>query len=187
MKTRRKARPIGEKEKGITQDALKSILRYDEETGLFTRIKSLGGKNRVGEIAGTVTPIGYIQIYAFGRYLTAHRLAWLYVYGEFPLSRVDHWDEDKANNRIKNLRLATNSENMQNVSVLRSDNRFGMTGVSINTRGKPFRSRIKVNGVEITLGSFDTAEQANAAYLSAKAIHHKFAIKPTGVVAGVAP
>ena len=42
----------------------------------------------------------------------AHRLAWFYVYGEWPVNELDHIDEDKENNAIDNLREATHAENL---------------------------------------------------------------------------
>lgn len=180
-------RKIGIKEMFLTQESLKLVLSYDEKTGLFTRIKSIGGKNRAGEVAGTVSSDGYIQIHVRGQILFAHRLAWLYVYGSFPHGILDHIDENKINNKICNLRLATNSENMQNVSALRSDNQFGMTGVSRNRRGPPFRSRIKINGKEIHIGSFHTAKDAHDAYMLAKEKIHPFSLKSSEAIIATVP
>lgn len=160
-----------------TQAALKSVLSYDPETGIFTRIKSIGGKNRAGQVAGTINTLGYVQIYVCGAHHAAHRLAWLYMTGEWPSDNLDHKDENKQNNRFKNLRLATNAQNFQNISAARRDNGTGLRGVSRNRRGKPFRARIKVDGKETTIGSFDTPEQAHAAYLDAKKKMHPFSAK----------
>jgi hypothetical protein len=162
------------KETKLTQAALKALLSYDPETGIFTRIKSVGGKNRAGQPAGTITKLGYVQIYVCGAHHTAHRLAWLYMTGEVPASGIDHKDENKQNNRFDNLRLATNAQNFQNISAARSDSGTGLRGVSKNRRGKPFRARIKVNGKETTIGSFCTVEEAHAAYLDVKKELHPF-------------
>ena len=87
---------------------LRELLSYDPDTGLFRWSKNKGSKD-AGELAGCVSPKGYILIGIDGCLYLAHRLAWLYVHGEFPEKDIDHRDQDKSNNRICNLRLATSS------------------------------------------------------------------------------
>lgn len=89
---------------------------------------------------------------------------------------VDHINGDTLDNRRQNLRLATHQQNCFN-QPLKSCNTSGYKGVSRNNkRGKPWRARIRINGKETLLGTFDTPEEAHAVYCIAAAIHHgKFA------------
>ncbi len=105
----------------------------------------------------------------------AHRLAWLYVHGTWPAMRVDHRNGNPADNRIRNLRLATNSENRQNLHKAHKNNLSGLLGVSRN--GNNWAATIKINGKRIGLGTYKTAEAAHAVYLVAKReLHHAHTI-----------
>ena len=68
-----------------------------------------------------------------GKRYRAHRLAWLYVYGAWPLGRLDHEDTDRQNNRIKNLRPASNAENLHNRGK-QKNNTSGYKSVSWHKR-----------------------------------------------------
>lgn len=153
----------------LTQDRLKHLLRYDPETGDFTRLIYRGGPIR--DKAGSIDAKGYVNITVDMRTYKAHRLAWLYMTGKFPDCEVDHRDRNKSNNRWKNLRAATDVENAQNAS-LRRDNRSGFKGVGYNKRENVWRARINCNGKSILLGRYRTREEAAAAYASAAKIFH---------------
>ena len=88
----------------LTQSELKSLLHYDPETGLFTWIAPLSNRVQVGDVCSTVAPIGYILIGVRGQKLYAHRLAWLYMTGEWPENQIDHINCVKTDNRWANLR-----------------------------------------------------------------------------------
>lgn len=69
----------------ITQDALKTILAYAPDTGVFTwLVDPITGPRRAGCIAGTITKNGYRQILISRRAYKAHRLAYVYVFGYCP-------------------------------------------------------------------------------------------------------
>ena len=80
----------------ITQARLKELLTYDPETGYFTRNVNVKGAN-AGERAGTITAKGYIAIGIDRKHYLAHRLAFLYMTGEWPKELVDHKDTIKIN------------------------------------------------------------------------------------------
>ena len=154
----------------ITQTTLKENLFYNEDNGLFywaihrRRVKQ-------GSVAGTVRKDGYIQIKVAGHFFLAHRLAWLYVHGEFPSLMIDHINQDKKDNRILNLRIANKSQNAQNTLPPRT-NTSGYKGVSWNRHVNKWRASIKLNQVSKHLGFFDCKEMAHAAYLNAsKQLH----------------
>ncbi len=157
----------------ITLDELKEILLYNPETGLFTRKTSSGGQ-KVGSIAGSPHPKGYVRIQLKGKTYLAHRLAWFFIHSKWPDNDIDHINGLRNDNRIINLREATRSENMQNLLVP-LHNVTGYSGVYINR--KRYSSKITINGESKYLGSFDTAEEASATYLLAKKELHPYYTK----------
>lgn len=142
----------------ITQERLKQLLHYDPNTGVFTRIYT-NRADRLGKQPGSRNTKGHVQIRLDGALYVAHRLAWLYVNGEFPTNQIDHIDGDKANNKFLNLREATNKQNQENVP-LQVNNTSGYRGVSFDKRLKKFRAYVCHNRQQITLGFFVTAELA---------------------------
>lgn len=88
---------------------------------------------------------------------------------------VDHKDRDKSNNRRDNLRLATRSQNLQNMGIS-PRNTSGYKGVDYRTKSGKWRAQIRTqNGDKKHLGLFDTPELASEAYeKSAKEIHGEF-------------
>lgn len=141
----------------FSAEYLRSVLRYDPHTGGFTWIS---GKNK-GKAAGRSSE--YIEIWIRGRLYKAHRLAWLWFYGEWPSGELDHIDCNKLNNKISNLRLSTRSQNCANVRR-RVDNTTGFKGVDFHKKSGKFRARISVDKRIRHLGYFDTAAEAHGAY-----------------------
>lgn len=158
----------------ITQRELKELLHYNPDTGHFTWAKGRQGV-AAGSRAGTATPKGYIRIQLRKKNWMAHRLAWLWMTGEWPAAEVDHKDTDRGNNRWDNLRLATHTENQWNTGV-RADNVSGSKGVT-RPRGRTrWHAYITEGGRRRFLGSFPTVEEANQAAIAARqAAHGEFA------------
>jgi hypothetical protein len=99
-------------------ELLREMFSYDPETGDITWKVYRGRCAKVGDIAGSLHPLGYRRIcIRNGKtvlYL-AHRLAWALHYGEDPGDfQIDHINQVKDDNRVKNLRLATPAQNMLN-------------------------------------------------------------------------
>lgn len=158
--------------KRVTQARLKELMAYDPQTGLFTRTVSCGVRAPAGSIAGSLSDGGYIIISVDYVKYRAHRLAWLYVTGEWPEHEIDHENTVRHDNRWDNLRDATPTMNRQNMRRARSDSKTGLLGASWSKREQKFVARIKVNGVYRGLGQHDTAEAAHAAYVTAKRALH---------------
>lgn len=153
----------------LTQETLKTILSYDPKTGLFVR---LAGQN-VGQVAGSRNPNnGNVQIRVSGRLYLAHRLAYLYMTGEWPKDEIDHDDGNRSNNCWRNLRPATHAENHQN-EKRRTDNKTGCSGVHRREDGL-YEARVNVNLERHVLGFFENLSEAVAARIAAKARLHKF-------------
>lgn len=158
----------------LTAARLRELLHYDPDTGHLTWISQAPKLRRlVGCRVQRKVTSGYIACKIDGSSYVAHRLAWLYVHGEWPNKWLDHINGVKDDNRISNLRLCTPSENQQNLS--------GKNG-AIGTRWHPKANRwfaaIKINGRCKHLGSFLTQSEAHAAYLLAKQKLHLFNPNP---------
>jgi len=155
----------------LTAQRLRELLHYDPETGVFTRLTRTSNSVRVGTVAGTAHKDGMIHIFVMGSVYKAHRLAWLYMTGEWPKNEIDHIDGNNANNAIANLRDVSRRMNQENQRVARKNNVSGLIGVMRNH--KRWAAQIRTNGTRICIGTFDTKEQAHEAYIQAKRMLHE--------------
>ena len=155
----------------LSQKELKELLSYDAETGKFSWVQPKGSKAE-GSPAGYVSWNGYVEIKINKRVYWAHRLAWLYVHGNFPKEHTDHIDGDRANNSISNLREASNAQNMQNIRNPTIKNTSGFLGVQKS--GKKWKAMISVSGIKKHIGTFSSKEEAYEAYVRAKRINHEY-------------
>lgn len=154
----------------ISHDDLKSLVKYDPETGEFIRLVTTGWRSHAGSVAGDMDAKGYWRLRVKTKRYLAHRLAWFYVTGEWPPCEIDHINRIRTDNRWKNLRLADRFQNKRNTPAYRN-NKSGFKGVSWSATSKKWRSRIRIGGKEVNLGLFETPEEANKAYLE-KAREH---------------
>jgi hypothetical protein len=151
---------------------MRNKLRYDPETGdFFWLIDS--PRTKIGQKAGWPNDSGYRLISVNGRKYRAHHLAWYFIYGVFPTNQLDHINGIRDDNRISNLREATDAQNRQNMAK-RSDNKSGYIGVYWAAWANKWRAEIAANGVKRKLGYFNTIDDAVTAYLAAKAKIHQF-------------
>lgn len=151
----------------VTASRLREVMDYDPATGAFTWRTKCGSK-AAGGIAGTPHK-EYVRIQVDGRLYRAHRLAWLYMTGEWPIE-VDHRNGVGSDNRWGNLRPADRFTNMQNKRRAHRNSKTGLLGAF--PQGDRFRARIRIESKCVSLGMFATAEAAHAAYVEAKRKHH---------------
>jgi len=154
--------------KTLTAYELREFLDYDPATGVFTWRVSLASNVKPGSVAGCVMSNGYRAIRIRGVGYKAHRLAWLFVHGDWPQGVIDHISKDKTDNRISNLRDVPQNMNSHNQRECGRKSRVGLLGVGYFKRTGKYRADIQVNGRSLHLGSFDTPEAAQAAYFAAK-------------------
>lgn len=147
----------------ITQNIAFERWIYDKNTGVFT--------HKDGRVAGNKNLHGYVRIGLHGKTHAAHRLAWLYVYGEFPKGHIDHINGVRDDNRISNLREVSKSGNSRNQRKAHSNSTTGFLGV-VAARNK-FQAKISVGGKQRYLGVFRTPYEAHSAYLIAKRKFHE--------------
>tara|TARA_R110002126_G_C10195847_1_gene476394 strand:- start:25 stop:531 length:507 start_codon:yes stop_codon:yes gene_type:complete len=149
--------------KEVSQDRLKELLNYDPITGIFTRIKRSSNNDVIGKSVGSSDcSKGYLRISIDGVRYKAHRLAYLYMTGDWPLEVVDHINGVKHDNRWCNLRPATLSQNGSNRSVVR--NKLGLRGVSQVSKNT-YAVTISVGGKRECLYGFDCPYKASAAHI----------------------
>ena len=98
----------------VTQERLKELLDYDPDTGLFTWKVRRSRSALVGSIAGRVDKEGYICIKVDQKNYYGHRLAMLWMTGEWPSDEVDHINRIRSDNRYGNLRNADRRLNALN-------------------------------------------------------------------------
>lgn len=152
-------------ETGLTRATLMEILSYDRETGHFVWLVAPAHSVKAGQRGGAVHPNGYRRIRIGSFLYLAHRLAWFYETGEWPL-QVDHANRNPDDNRFCNLRVVpTIGHNQANRRRFKT-NTSGYTGVYPAANGR-WRARIEKDGRKRGLGTFDTKEAAAAAYSAA--------------------
>lgn len=146
----------------ITLNELNKLLDYNKDTGVFIWKVNRGGIARKGSVAGRLRKDGYIDISVNNRRYLAHKLAWMFVYGYYPTSDLDHINTINSDNYIVNLRETTHSKNHANVSK-RENNTSGYKGV-FKSSYKRWQASITVDGEQIYLGSYMTKIAAARAY-----------------------
>lgn len=173
----------------ISADVVRSLLEYSPETGKF-RWKERSEKwfpgtvgrtpahaakqwnaRHAGNVPGATDTWGHVQIRLFGKLYAAHRLAWLYITGEWPPCQIDHIDCAPGNNAFANLRLALNAQNSRNKRLSKS-NMSGVKGVYWAKDKRKWGAAIRVNYKRIHLGFFERIDDAEAAYAKASVTHH---------------
>jgi hypothetical protein len=149
---------------------LRRLLHYDLDTGIFRwRVDRCVGRahavrTKAGSVAGCYQ-YGYVLIPINRRNYRAHRLAWLWMTGQWPAEHIDHKNRDRGDNRWVNLRLGGDGVNERNHSLPRN-NRSGFVGVSRTPYGT-FQASIRVNRHNHHLGTFKTIDAAIAARAAA--------------------
>ena len=146
----------------LTQKRLQELFTYEADTGIFIRKST--------RKVATSLHNGYVRIFIDYKEYRAHRLAYLYITGEFPAGIIDHINHCKTDNRWSNLRVVSHQENCKNMSLYKT-NRSGSVGIYFHSRDKIWTACVYVNGKKKHLGCFSNKddaiaarEQANEAY-----------------------
>jgi hypothetical protein len=158
----------------ITQILLRERFSYNSETGVLTRRIAPHGRFFAGERVGWFDAKGYLRTGIAGKYPAVHRLIWLYVYGVWPREQLDHINGIKDDNRLINLREASNSQNTCNRDVRRGSE-SGLKGITQDKRTGRWRAYVHVGGKRIWLGFFTTKEEAHSVRLAHSHVYGEFA------------
>lgn len=150
--------------KTISQKYLKSILKYDPITGIFIWVSKIAKNILIGDRAGSYQSDGYIQIKIKRKRYLAHRLAFLYMTGDWPAKLTDHRNRIKDDNRWLNLRQSTRSQNCINSKKRKNSKTSKFKGVSISQDSNKWRACIKKDHKNYHLGYFTIELNAARAY-----------------------
>lgn len=145
--------------KTISYERLHEVLDYDQKTGVFRWKVGVARNVKTGAVAGYKNDLGYIKIGLDGSQHSAHRLAWLYVYGYLPENNIDHINRVCDDNRIANLREVSQQCNLRNSKTPRN-NTSGVCGVCYSKFDNKWRTAIMVNRKQYYIGlsvDFDEA------------------------------
>jgi hypothetical protein len=130
---------------------------------------------KIGDVAGSYTKAGYLNIKCQGERAMGHRVIWIMFNGDIPDGfEIDHKDLNRRNNRIENLRLATQYQNGYNRNKTKR-NVTGFKGVSLRTDRLIYSVQIRKDGVNKHLGEFKDLKIAAKVYAdAAKILHGEF-------------
>lgn len=156
----------------LTATQARRLLRYEPKTRFLFWKKKRQGPATDNLRAGSLRPDGSRNVSIKGCSYMEHRIAWLIHFGEWPEGVIDHKNGDPSDNRIRNLRDVSRSENSQNQRKAQSSNKStGLLGVTLRRPGV-WAARISVGGKNLHLGQFDSPISAHEAYLTAKRNRH---------------
>lgn len=163
----------------ITQELVKELFDYHKDGYLIWKKLKIKNQIKVGNIAGYVNKYdGYYRVHIQNKGYKISRIVFLYHYGWLPRI-VDHIDRDISNNKVGNLRAATDAENGKNrTSVKNSSSQY--LGVSIynkRTKSRPPRwlAALKHHtfDYQLRIGVFESEEQAALEYNRFAVYYHK--------------
>ena len=148
------------------QKELRENFSYDKNLGrLRWKVVSPFASAKVGDIAGWANKNHkYRNIRFNGLNHSEHRLIWIYHYGAIPKGKTpDHINMNRSDNRISNLRLLTDAEQVY-AKLAR--------GFCWDKRNKKWTATITKNWKIKHLGRFKTALLARLAYEKATVDRH---------------
>lgn len=159
----------------LTAEEVRYFFDYDKETGNLIRINTTKHSKRyLNKVAGSKWSSGYVVVVLpGGRRFLAHRLVWLWVYGEWPKHEIDHINGRGDDNRIENLRDVTREVNGENQRTAMVDNRSGIFGATWIEKRKSYHVAIQAKGKSYFLGLFKDPDHAREAYVTAKRKLHE--------------
>lgn len=147
---------------------------YNESNGNFYWRTNKSKRIRAGDLAGYTNEDGYKFIRIDNKLYREHRLAWIYMYGEFS-GEIDHIDNNPSNNKIENLRVCTSSQNKQNMRK-RKDNTSGVKGLHWYKAYNKWQVNLTVNGKTKFYGYYsDFFEACCVIHSNRNKIHGEFA------------
>ena len=128
----------------------------------------------IGQKSGSLYKNGYFVVTINYKRQYLHRIIFMMHHSYMP-EYIDHIDGNPQNNKIENLRNATQSQNMGN-QKLRSDNKSGIKGIGWHKAANKWRAFIAFNKKQYHLGLFDHINDAKKAIdLKRIELHTNFA------------
>ncbi len=146
----------------LTFERVRELFDYDNITGNLIRKIRLSKRTHVGESIGYIGNHGYLAASVDKSQYLVHRLVFLWFYGRWPESQIDHINHVRTDNRIDNLREVNHRENGIN-QKLSTNNTSGTNGVYWNKQLKKWQAHITIHGKLQYLGVFEDINDATSA------------------------
>lgn len=138
----------------VSADDVRSLLNYDPDTGIFTwRIRpNPRGGIQPGDVLKSSHGEGYKRVSIRNRLYYAHRVAFLYMTGRWPVALIDHINGNRSDNRWANLREAEAYQNSQNLTKIKSNCASGCRGLTYQDSrpNTPWRAHVVINKRQLT-------------------------------------
>lgn len=150
----------------ITKELLELLFTY-KDGHLYW--KNTFGRTKAGQISGGPSTKGYWIVGIKQKRYKLHRLIFLMHHGFMP-KYVDHINGITNDNRIENLRVATNSQNLYN-SKKPTHNTSGLKNVSWDNDSKKWVVRLKIDGIHKNFGRYKNIDYAK---FIAEAMRYKY-------------
>jgi hypothetical protein len=157
------------KDFNLTQEYVSQLFEY-KQNDLY-RKKTVGSRAIKGQIAGSILKDGYRQVKIGLKSYKVHRIIFLMQYGYLP-EQVDHINGNRSDNRLKNLRPATNATNQYNRKPQRN-NATGHKNVHFCNRSKKYIVSFRTNGKLKSYGSFSDMNEAKCVAMQTRIELHK--------------
>lgn len=147
----------------MTKEQFLDYFIYDNLTGnlIWKNHWCINRKKFIGKIAGSYDSKGYRVVAIKRKNYKLHRVVWFLENGNWP-KQIDHISGIKNDNRIENLRIATNRENQINKQIHRNGK---LPGCWFDKSRKKWRAEIIINNKKIYLGQFNTALEGHQKYM----------------------
>lgn len=148
----------------LTAKRLREVLWYSPEIGIFLWRAPTSNRVKVGKMAGRLSKKdGYIRISLEGKSYLAHRLAFLYMTGDWPSGEVDHryWRPD--DNRWKHIRDVTHSLNQAHKKTANRTSKSGVLCIHWDSVNQKWRLQTRIEK-KVVGGRFSRLSDAKAAY-----------------------
>lgn len=146
----------------LTAESAKENFQYEEVTGrLFRKMRDGTYKETGTERSDGHRIIGYNH----KNYRTTF-VIWLLKYGRPPIGLVEHENTIASDDRLSNLREATQSQNMANISVTKRS-KSGVKGVVLDKVRNKWAVYIGKDYKTYNIGRFDTLDEAIEARVKA--------------------
>lgn len=147
----------------LSKAELRELFDYREDGVLLWR-RPVARRIKPGDVAGSVRPDGRWGVTIKNRTYLLHRVIWAWHHDEWP-PLIDHENRNPLDNRIGNLRVLTGTENQINSDFIKGA--IPLRGVT-RRKGGRYRATIWKAGTSVSLGGFESAEEAGAAYEEAR-------------------
>ena len=142
----------------VTQERLKEL--FDYQDGTFIRRKN--GMSIVANFGNK----RYLRVYVDNKPYSLHRMIYLWHHGHLPKT-LDHIDGDRANNKIENLREATQQQNCLNRKH-HSNSKSPYKNVYWHQAMNKWTVVMQVDGSRKQLGYYDNVELADLIAMEAR-------------------